>query len=95
MLHFLFNLKQLSSGHLVDEVLLDDGVGWDPVGSVAGREGAPLEDHYKVGNMEISFQETSIINYSSLKDTDTEREKRKMFGSESIILSYLKIILIL
>lgn len=46
---------------LVDEVLLDDGVGRDPVCSVAGREGTPLEYHHKVGNMEISYQEALII----------------------------------
>ena len=46
---------------LVDQILLDDGVGWDPVGSVARREGTPLEYHHKVGNMEISYQEALII----------------------------------
>ena len=46
---------------LVDQVLLDDGVGWDPVGSVARREGTPLENHNKVGDMQISYKESFII----------------------------------
>ena len=46
---------------LVDEVLLDDGVGRDPVGSVTRGEGTPLEYHYKVGNMQISWRESFII----------------------------------
>ena len=45
---------------LVDEVLLDDGVGGDPVGSIARGKGTSLEYHDKVGNMQISYQETFI-----------------------------------
>ena len=46
---------------LVDQILLDDGVSWDPVCSVTRGEGTPLEDHNKVGNMQISYKESFII----------------------------------
>ena len=46
---------------LVNQIFLDDGVGRDPVCSIARGEWTPLEDHNKVGNMQISYKESFII----------------------------------
>ena len=41
----------------VDEVLLHDGEGGDQVCSISGRKWASLENHHKVGNVQVSFEE--------------------------------------
>ena len=65
------------SAALVDEVLLDDGVGGDPVGSIARGKGTSLEYHDKVGNMQISYQETFIRR-------ENLEEKRECRALESL-----------
>ena len=45
---------------MIDEVLLNDGVGGTAVGSVAGRKWTSLENHDKVRNMKVSNHEVVV-----------------------------------